>query len=241
MRLHTGIPRQGPGSDQTTLHALSQLPPLSNVPNVYDVGCGTGSSALFLAKQFGTKVIAVDLNQAFLDELQRRANEIGLSRLIETRCLDMKDLSAPPESIDLIWSEGAIYTIGFDNGLRAWRPHLKPQGLLVCTEISWLADPPPEEALAFWQKEYPGMRSRTQNVEAAKALGYRCLNSFVLPPNCWWDEYYTPLCARIEKLAPEADNDPALADVLQEVADEIRTYEKYEDAYGYVFYTLQKQ
>ncbi len=221
MRLHSGIPRQGPGSEQTTIHALSQLPPLSNVPVVFDVGCGTGNSAILLAKQFGTKIIAVDLNQPFLDELGRRTNEMGLTRLIETRCQDMKDLSEPPESIDLIWSEGSIYTIGFDNALRAWRPLLKPQGLVVCSEISWLVDAPPAEPLAFWQKDYPGMRSVAQNIEAAKALGYKCLRHFTLPPNCWWDEYYGPLCKRLEQLAPECETDTALREVLQSMADEI--------------------
>ena len=37
-------------------------------------------------------------------------------------------------ALDLIWSEGAIYNIGFEQGVRDWRPFLKEGGVLVASE-----------------------------------------------------------------------------------------------------------
>jgi hypothetical protein len=42
----------------------------------------------------------------------------------------------PPGSVDLLWSEGAIYLLGFEDGLRRFRPCLAPGGLAAVTECS---------------------------------------------------------------------------------------------------------
>jgi hypothetical protein len=41
----------------------------------------------------------------------------------------MDDLPFKEEELDLIWSEGAIYNIGFEKGLREWRKYLKKMGI----------------------------------------------------------------------------------------------------------------
>ena len=53
----------------------------------------------------------------------------------------MEQLAFAPESLDVIWAEGAIYNIGFSRGIREWRPLLKKDGYLVVSEISWLTEP----------------------------------------------------------------------------------------------------
>ncbi|WP_240325275.1 hypothetical protein [Amycolatopsis thermalba] len=47
--LFHGLPRQGPGSDATTLRLLELAAPLPERPRVLDLGCGPGRSALLLA------------------------------------------------------------------------------------------------------------------------------------------------------------------------------------------------
>ena len=47
---------------------------------------------------------------------------------------------------------GSAYTIGVANALQTWRPYLAdPDACLVLSDLVWLTDTPPEEALAFWQ------------------------------------------------------------------------------------------
>jgi SAM-dependent methyltransferase len=235
-RLHQGLPREGPGSDECTREALRRLPALPPSPSVLDLGCGPGKQTRVLARELGCRITAVDLHEPYLQELREAAAGEGLSALIDTRCWDMADLPIEPGSVDLIWSEGAAYNIGFENALRRWRPLLKRSGAMAVTECSWFADTPADELRAFWDAAYPEIGTIAVNRERAEAAGYRVLDTFVLPPEAWWAEYYTPLQARIARLRPMADAD--LAAVLDEAEQEISLFKRHHTAYGYVFYLL---
>ena len=171
-RLFETLPRQGPGSDACTREALRRLPALPAAPRVLDLGCGAGASTLVLAATLRTRVIAVDIHQPFLDQLRATAQARGLAPLIETRCADMRAPGVPPGSVDLLWSEGALYLLGFEQGLRLWRPLLAPGGCLVVSECSWLCAEPPAEAAAFFGAGYPGMAGIGENLERARAAGF---------------------------------------------------------------------
>jgi SAM-dependent methyltransferase len=236
-RLFETLSRQGPGSNACTREALQRLPALPTAPRVLDLGCGTGASTLVLAAALRTRVIAVDIHQPFLDQLRATAQARGLAPLIETRCADMRAPGAPPGSVDLLWSEGALYVLGFEQGLRLWRPLLAPGGCLVASECSWLCADPPAEAAAFFRSGYSGMAGIAENLERARAAGFDVIDHFTLPPAAWWDEFYTPLQERMAQLAPEAD--PALAAMIDETRREIALYRLHSDSYGYVFYLLR--
>ena len=237
-RLCAGLPRQGPGSDACTREALRRLGPLRAAPRVLDLGCGSGRAALVLAETLQTRIVAVDIHQPFLDHLRATAEERGLEHLIEARCADMAAPGVPPGSVDLLWSEGAVYFLGFEEGLCLWRPLLAPGGCIAVSECSWLTDNPPAEAAAFFGQGYPGMAAVAENIERARAAGFDVLDHFPLPPQAWWDDYYAPLEARMARLAPKAD--PALAAVIDETRREIALYRRHGDSYGYVFYLLRQ-
>jgi SAM-dependent methyltransferase len=50
---------------------------------------------------------------------------------------DMAQPEMPPESFDLIWSEGALYNIGIENALRICHGLLHPGGYLAFTDAVW--------------------------------------------------------------------------------------------------------
>jgi SAM-dependent methyltransferase len=237
-RLFEGLPRQGPGSDACTREALRRLGALPPAPRVLDLGSGGGRAALVLAATLRTRVSAVDIHQPFLDQLQARARERGLDDLIEPRCADMAAPGVPPGSVDLLWSEGAIYFLGFEHGLRLWRPLLAPGGCVAVSECSWLCADPPAEAAAFFRAGYPGMAGIEENLGRARAAGFDPVDHFALPPTAWWDEYYGPLEERMARLAPDAD--PQLAAAIAETRREIELYRRHHDSYGYVFYLLRQ-
>lgn len=235
-RLFEGLAAQGPGSTACTREALRRLPPLPGRPRVVDLGCGAGRQTLVLAEALGVRITAIDIHQPFLDQLEAAARERGLEDRIETRCEDMSRPGVAPGSVDLLWSEGAIYLLGFGDGLRLWRPLLASDGLVAVTECSWLTDDPPAEAEAFWRDAYPAMGNVEENVAVARRAGFDVLGHFALPPAAWWD-YYEPLKARMAALAPTAD--PALADEIAATWREIKLFRRFGDAYGYVFYLLR--
>jgi len=238
--LHSDMPRQGPGSDACTRAALRRLPPLPSSLRVFDLGCGPGAQTLVLAKHFQSPIIAVDIHGPYLRQLRTAAEAAELGDYVVTRQGRMEDLNETPQSINLIWMEGAIYLIGFEAGLRMFRPMLCDGGLLVASEITWLTDAPPDEARAYWKAAYPAMTTVEGNKQRARDAGYEMLDHFALPSSAWWDEFYTPLQERVALLRPQATADSTLARVLDEAEREMEIHKRFADTYSYVFYIMWK-
>lgn len=239
-RLHDGLRQEGPGSDEATREALRRLGlgPLPAGARVLDLGCGPGRQTLALAEALGVSITAVDLHPPFLATLEQEAARRGLAHLVETRVADFGALDEPPGSVDLIWSEGAVYHLGWAAGLRRWRPLLRPGGRMALTELSWIGAAPAPEAAAFWSAAYPTMGTVAANTAAAEAEGFRVTDTFALPRAAWTD-YYGPLRARIAELRGEAERDPDLARAIEETERESALFEGDPESYGYVFYLLQ--
>ena len=191
--LFTGLPRQGPGDSNSTAKALSLITPRPTAPRILDIGCGSGTQTLDLARLTDGTIVAVDNYQPFLETLRQRAAVLGVSQRITLMNADMGDLQLPDHQFDIIWSEGAIFVIGFDKGLREWKRLLKPGGYIAVTEAAWLKPDPPADLFEFWNREYPAIRSVSQNLKAIADEGYSIVGHFTLPDSSWWDGYYTPL------------------------------------------------
>jgi len=237
--IHKDLPREGPGDCESTRKALSILNNLPSKPLILDIGCGPGMQTLDLARFTNGKVIAVDTHQPFLDQLQKRAQAAALSGRITALRESMFALPFPEKSFDLLWSEGAIYIIGFEQGLNSWRPLLKTGGYLAVTEISWLKPNPPDDLHSFWTEDYPGMSDIAGNQERIRAAGYREIDHFLLPASSWWTDYYTPIEARLPRLREKYLGNAEANTMLDSTQKEIDMYRKYSEWYGYVFYVMQ--
>lgn len=232
-----GLPREGPGDNRYTEHIFSLLD-LPRSPRVADMGCGSGASSLVLARQ-GAHITAVDQVPEFLRQLARRVEHEGLSGRVRTMEASMDRVPAAAGPFDLVWSEGSVYTVGFDRGLAAWRDLLVPGGYVVVSEMSWLVDDPPAEAREYWKAAYPGLRSIAENEKAVRAAGYRWIGS-VLLPDAAWEAFYVP---QRERLA-EWNNRTLTAheaDLVREVEEEMRLFAAHRTTYGYVFYLMRRK
>jgi len=236
--LHDGLPQQGPGSEASTLRALSLVPALPAAPVIVDFGCGPGPATLVLAQATDGRITAIDNYQPFLDALDQAAAARDLSQRIITLNADMAAAPIAPASVDLIWAEGAIYQIGFEEGLRRWWSFLRPDGAVAVTEATWLDADPPEPIRLFWQREYPAMTDIAGNVEKICTAGYTPIDHFVLPASDW-ENYYAPLEQRIQAFARQYPNDPDARAVIESGQAEIDLWRQYGDSYGYVFYIAQ--
>jgi len=237
--IHKDLPREGPGDSESTRKAFRKLAMLPEQAAILDVGCGPGVQTMDLALISEGTIVAVDTHQPFLDVLQQKINDEGFQDRIKVQNQSMKALEFPPASFDLIWSEGAIYIMGFENGLRAWKPLLKPEGYIVVTEATWLKPNPPAEIREFWQQAYPEMKSLEENLNIIHNCGYYLIDYFVLPETSWTEEYYKPMQDRIEMLRVQYKDDPQKLAILDEEQIEIQLYNKYSDWYGFVFYIMQ--
>ena len=154
--LHKRAKRQGPGGDVETRKAidLAMLDPSAPL-KVADIGCGTGASTIQLARLLNVKITAIDFLPEFIEVLKGKAENEGLSKKINPLVCSMENLQFDDEEYDVIWSEGAIYNIGFEKGINDWRRFLKPGGLLVVSEITWTTSDRPSEIQKYWEAEYP--------------------------------------------------------------------------------------
>ena len=230
-----GVQRKGPGSEESTLKALSMLDGLPSTPSIVDFGCGSGVASLVLARATQGKVTAVEIYQPFLNQLEAQAATEGLTERIRTVEADMADPPFPDGSIDLVWSEAAIYNVGFEQGLKRWRRLLRAGGFIAVSEVSWLCEAPSGEVVDFWTNEYPAMTSIEENLTTFRAAGFEPVGHFVLPSEDW-ENYYGPLQEQLAVFRSEKSGNAeaqAFADSLQR---EIDVWKEYGDNFGYVFY-----
>ncbi|MGX9366775.1 class I SAM-dependent methyltransferase [Desulfoplanes sp. PS50] len=139
------LDRQGPGSPEVTAKALECIDNLTSESRIADIGCGTGGQTLVLAEHAPGRITALDLFPEFIAILEDRVRTAGLQDRIKGVVGSMEALSFQDGELDLIWSEGAIYNIGFERGINEWHRFLKKGGFLAVSEACWFAEERPEE------------------------------------------------------------------------------------------------
>ncbi|SCX92067.1 class I SAM-dependent methyltransferase [Alkaliphilus peptidifermentans] len=236
-----GLDRMGPGSKASTLKAISMFHSSKEQIEILDIGCGNGIHTMLLAQEFPNAIItAIDNNVTFIENLNNTAREHGLSDRVIGKCISMFEMPFEDNSFDLIWSEGAIYIAGFENGLHDWKRFLRDDGYLICSEISWVVNNPSEEIYNFWSNDYPQIDTVENKINQIKKAGYSYKTHFIAPVTDWTDNYYTPLQASINSMLQKyADNEVA-KQTINLLQTEINLYHKYYSEYSYVFYIMSK-
>ena len=234
--LFGGMKKLGPGDNSFTLQVLRGLPQ-KEFDLVVDAGCGAGRQTLVLAKGLKSIIHAVDSYEPFLNTLTELAMEEGVNDFVKTHCMGMASIPDAFKNIDLLWSEGAAYNIGFSNALSCWATAMRPHGLVVVSELTWLTSAAPEQAKEFFRSGYPEMKENDENIHIAGELGYRVLDTVVLPQQSWVEGYYDELEPRAKSLIDHEDAD--VREFAQETLKEIEVFQVSEGSYGYVFYVLQ--
>jgi len=162
--LYEALPRCGPGDNASTRRAFNTISKAPKQPFILDIGCGPGVQTIELAKISNGKIIALDNHQAFLDKLMQAASDEGLADKIVPKNISMLDMDFDENSFDIIWSEGALYLMGFENGLRRCHELLIKDGYLAVTQIVYLVPIPPDPVIQYFEKEYPNIMNVEDNI-----------------------------------------------------------------------------
>lgn len=238
--IYEAIPRQGPGDRESTERALRLLPVLDNRQRILDIGCGSGSQTIDLAELTEAKIVAVDNHSPFIDQLAKRVSESALGSKITPQVGDMNNLPFPDGSFDVIWSEGAIFIIGFSEGLARWRRLLSAGGHLVVSEFCWFDDNPPVELKEIFVDGVSDIGDVEMRRQSIAANGYRLIGDFVLPAVGWWENYYVPLAECLERFRRTHEGNPEALAVASRSQREIDLYQKHAGAFGYVFFVMRR-
>ncbi|WP_285751553.1 cytochrome P450 [Lentzea sp. NBRC 105346] len=97
---------------------------------VLDLGCGLGEPALALAGATGADVIGISINQAQVDEANRRAN--GRAYFV---CADALDLPFGDHHFDSAWAFESLLHMDRPKALRELARVVRPGGLIVVADI----------------------------------------------------------------------------------------------------------
>jgi SAM-dependent methyltransferase len=110
---------------------------LSAADVVLDVASGTGASALYLAQQFGCRVVGVDLSAGLVAHANDLARQLALSDRVTFQLSDAEELPFHDEEFSVVFCECALCT--FPNKLVAAREFarvLKPSGRLAVSDVA---------------------------------------------------------------------------------------------------------
>jgi len=238
--LFSNLPRQGPGDVDTSLSILRSIKSKREVTTLADIGCGTGVVTLEFAKHTDGVVVGVDNYKPYLDELAQNAKAIGIPDGVRCVVGDMNSLPFSDGEFDVIWSEGSIYQMGIDEGLKAWKRFLKPNGYMVFSDSCWLRANPSRELVDFWLAEYPTMMDVDQVSSLIAKNGYLLEDTVPLPAKAWTEDYYDYLQVNVNRLRDKYSDNPEALSIVDATQHEIDVFHKYNSYYGYLFFVARK-
>ena len=237
---HTELERQGPGSPESTIKALSFIDNLNENSRIADLGCGTGGQTMVLAQNTAGTIAGLDIFPGFIDIFNNNSGKLNLRDRVKGIVGSMDDLPFQKEEFDLIWSEGAIDSIGFEKGLNHWNGFLKKNGFIALTTASWYTDERPAEIEKFWTDAVPGIGTIGQNISVMQKAGYNFAAAFTLPEKCWTENYFIPRVAAEKALLEKYPGNKTVETFIKDENYEVELYSKYKQFYGYVFYIGKK-
>ena len=237
---YSSVERQGPGSPEVTIKALSFVDNLNDKSSIADIGCGTGGQTMVLAQNTPGHIKGIDLFPDFISRFNLNAQKQNLQDRVNGIIGSMDNLPFQDEELDLIWSEGAIYNIGFERGLNEWRKFLKTGGYIAVSEVSWFTEERPAEINDFWQDAYPEINTIPNKVAQVQKAGYIPVATFILPENCWTEHFYMPQVAAQEAFLEKHKGNKPAEEFIANQRHETQLYYKYKNYYGYVFYIGKK-
>jgi len=237
---YSNFERQGPGSPEITIKALDFIDNLTQKSKIVDIGCGTGGQTMVLAQNIEGNITGIDLSPGFIKIFNANAKKQKLQDRVNGIVGSMDDLRFQNEEFDLIWSEGAIYNIGFERGLNYWHKYLKKGGYIAVTEASWFTEERPEKIEKFWRDAYPEITTIPDCVSTMQKSGYIPVSTFILPEYCWTDNFFAPQIPVQENFLKKHEGNKTVQEFVEMERHEAKLYQKYKEFYGYVFYIGKK-
>ena len=201
-----------------TRKAFRMLPQMDK-PRIFDIGCGSGVPTLELARLSHGEVIGIDIDQPALDKFTRKIKEAGLTDRVQAVNCSIFDMDFADESFDIIWSEGSIFVIGFERGLRQWKRFLKPDGFMMIHD------------------EKGNVKEKLEQISNC---GYELLGYFTLSEDTWWTEYFAPLEKLIGESRTRYTDDPNILEELHQAQGELDMFKKNPERNSSVCFVIKK-
>ncbi|HSY15753.1 MAG TPA: class I SAM-dependent methyltransferase [Jatrophihabitantaceae bacterium] len=111
---------------------------ISPAGTVLDLGCGTGTATIALARRFATaEVIALDTSELMLSRVRARAAELGLADRVHTVQADLDTAWPAVDSLDVVWASRSLHHLAEPGRvLQQTFAAMNPGGVLAVAEIA---------------------------------------------------------------------------------------------------------
>lgn len=201
-----------------TRKAYQRLPHIGE-PQILDIGCGSGVPAIQLAKLSDGKITGIDIDQSCIDEFNKKIKQEGLTNRVKAINLSFSEMKFPDETFDIIWSEGVIGKLHFEDELKNWRRLLKQNGYLVI---------------------HYQISAVSESLSRIPSFGYVLVDTISLPSGAWWAEFYKPIEEKMCFLFQKYQSDPDASKLLKMLQHEIAMVKKSPDDFDTAFFIMKK-
>jgi len=132
------------GTNATT--DLIKMCQLDSHSRVLDAGCGSGYTACLIAREYGSRVVGVDLSEIMINQAIERARKQDLVDKVEFRVGDLFQLPFEDQIFDLVIAESVLTPLPGDKkkALNEFVRVLKPGGKVAVNESTVDPTAPPE-------------------------------------------------------------------------------------------------
>jgi SAM-dependent methyltransferase len=129
---------------------------------VLDVGCGVGTSAIEIARRYGTQVTAVDISPLMLERARSNVHAARLEDRIAVQRGDILALEFAQDTFDRVVAEAVTMFVDRPRAARELVRVCQPGGHVLATEFYWRKPPTPEAREIFLGQVCPGMQIDTE-------------------------------------------------------------------------------
>lgn len=110
---------------------------------VLDVGCGVGITACYLAKEYGCKVVGVDLSEEMVERSTERAERKNVEDKIEFIAGNAQALPFKNEVFDAVICESVVaFPKNKQKVINEYARVTKAGGYIGMNEVTWIKTPP---------------------------------------------------------------------------------------------------
>jgi arsenite methyltransferase len=149
---------------------IAELCQIGEASYVLDVGCGAGVTACYLAKEYGCRVVGVDILAKMVERSRERAVKLGVEDRVEFRVADAQELPFEDEIFDTVLTESVTaFPKDKPKAVKEYARVTKTGGYVALNESSWLKAPPPPE-IAAWVSQDTSENAEPLTVSEWSAL-----------------------------------------------------------------------
>jgi arsenite methyltransferase len=130
---------------QSATRQLAEMCDVGKDSSLLVVGCGIGSSLIFLAREFGCRITAIDLSPAMISRATERVQRHGLESQVTLKVGDAQTLEFGENAFDAVMAESVnAFLPEPDQGMREYVRVTKPGGYVGINEVTWVKPPSPQ-------------------------------------------------------------------------------------------------